>query len=194
MPALAKAIAQWFPDLGGRALAVSDMDTVPKNPPTLPICLVALDTETVEKGTAQQRPTIIENIVVEFWFEPNRYKRDDGTETPFFTFYNYSKLRNRLLTPLLVWMAPDGSRFKYRGLIVQVTEYAAIVTLKFEHSFVFCADAEDAPDCQTVGEYVDGQPFTITVTQVVPSNCCEEECEPESADCPSAQDNHEWKG
>src|SRR5262245_8839046 len=107
LPALAEAVAQWFPELGGRALAVSEVTITKENVPTLPLAMVGY-AHGIITGNPPQRSSKTEYnfqdwFVIEFWLEPARYKKANGSETPFWSYYPYEAIRDTLLTNLSRW-------------------------------------------------------------------------------------------
>jgi hypothetical protein len=102
LPQLADAIAEWFPELGGRALAVSEVTITKQNVPTLPLAMVAFARGTGDQSTTSHQPifNMEDAFVVEFWLEPARYKNRSGGETPFWSYYDYEAIRDTLLQNL----------------------------------------------------------------------------------------------
>jgi len=176
LPELAEQIKEWFKDLNGRAIAVSDMDIITKlNVPTLPLVAVGLRTSVGDQNTQSYQPTFLlhEQIVIQFWLEPMRYKRKDGSEAPFWTWYDYESMRQQLVSNLNHWEnPPHGAHFAYRKTDIAADELAVTITFTFLASYQFCAP------------YVDErQPFIITFNLCTPKGCCIEE------DCPEIVEN-----
>lgn len=161
--ALASAINEWFPDLGGRVLAVSECDITKDNQPTLPLCMIALVKETADHDQRSGRMTITEHIVVEMWFKNERYRKSDNSESPFWAFFDYTTLRNFFLNRFLTWVSPSGNRMSYKGLDVDSNEFCVMVALKLEHDFTWCENMED--------QIGDGKPVIITAN--LTRNCKE---------------------
>lgn len=180
LPALAAAIAEWFPELDGRSVAIAaPINLVPETPPSLPLVTVALAKEDVLPNSTQKQPKFNDTIVVEFWWPPERYKRSNGTETPFFSFYDYERIRDRLLTYALEWHTPRNMRLNYKGLMADVTTYAVIIGFKFTAEYQFCPIEEEGNEIVPSELTADGDLFNIKVTRVIPETWfCNEPAEP----------------
>jgi hypothetical protein len=135
---MAKAIVSWFPELEGRALPVSEESVTKENIPTLPVCTVALFRETGNNTVASQDLKPEEEFFVSFWFKPVRYQRADGSDTPFWAYYDYDTLRDRFVSHLQDWVSPRGEKIQYMELTVQSDHLAVIVTFRLRHKFNFC--------------------------------------------------------
>lgn len=189
LPDFAAKVAEWFPELGGRSLAVSEADMDRQKLPTLPLAMTALAASDMDGSwnwkspTAQQ--TMYDSFVQEFWLKPMTVKREDGSETPFWSFYDYEHFRDVLLSHVQRYVGPRGQRVEYRRMTVEADAYAVILSFEFRAHFNWCALAIDAPG--------DGEPInsgTITRNMVPkPSPICdpcpedhEEDCDP----CPAS--------
>jgi len=169
LPALAEKITEWFKDLDGRAIAVSDYDITKLNVPTLPLVAVALRRSVGDQAAHSYQPTfsLSEQILIQFWLQPMRYKRKDGSEAPFWTWYDYESVRETLVANLSRWDdAPQQARFAYRSTDIAADELAVTLTFTFLASYQFCT-----PDPRR------GERFIITWNLCTPKGCCiEEEC------------------
>jgi hypothetical protein len=168
LPALAEAITEWFPELGGRALAVSNAQITKLNVPTLPLVMVAFARGVGDQSTQNYQPSfkLTDNFIIEFWLQPERYKKANGAETPFWSYYDYEAIRTKLLSNLGRWDTPDGEHIAYRYLTIGADELA--VTL----SFGFVAVKQFCPI-----DPAQGEPFTISFDLCPPKGCCPEiEC------------------
>ena len=180
-PALASAIRGWFPELNGRSIAVSEIDPISKtNMPKLPICFVALMKE-VGNGSgsgSNAKATPEELLMVSFVFEPERYQREDGGESPFWAFFDYDSLRDRLLTFLLGWKTPRGARLNYFGLDVESDSFAILINFQFKHNFTWCPIEEGDPGIKDWS-------FKVNVCPAQPLPCLEPVIPDEEEDpCP----------
>lgn len=171
LPALAEKIAEWFPELEGRSIAVSEADITKENIPKLPLAMTAFS-----KGVSDHSPnssmrtiTITDTIIVEFWLEPSRYKRQNGTETPFWSYYNYEAIRNTLVSRILLWQGPNSERFAYRNLTIEADPLAVILTFTFIANFQWSSN--DYPDPDDGGRITDST-FVLQM------------CRPQSEMCP----------
>lgn len=176
LPALADAIADWFPELGGRALAVSEVELTKENVPTLPLAMTAFVRSLAEppvRGPATMFD-ITDTFIVEFWLPPARYKKANGSETPFWSYYDYEAIRDTLLSNLAYWESPNGERIAYRGMMVEADVFAVTLTFTFIAVFRWCPDKPPA-----LGEPIRSVGFTLCV----PEACCPETCYEEDP-CP----------
>src|SRR5262245_24229429 len=178
-PALAKMIALWFPELSGRALPVSEAKITRDNVPTLPLCMVSLVREMGHCYPKTGRCEPEEEIAVEFWFKPERYKTDQNGETPFWAFYDYDTLRDVFITHLRTWTTPRGSRMEYYSLDVDSDQFATVITFVLRHTFAFC-DFEPFHDPCVPSTELDGQPIRpgqilFTLCQPIGTVCIEPE-------------------
>lgn len=161
LPAVATAIRGWFPELKGRAFAVSDSQITKENLPTLPLCQVALLRETGNHSVRSKSMEPDDSFVIEFWFTPERIKDSKDRETPFWAFYDYTKLRNKLMGHLMDWVSPEQAKVQYDYLDIEATSFAVVITFYMRHQFTWCEPeiVEDACDPQLPQ---DGQPARIT--------------------------------
>jgi hypothetical protein len=163
LPALAAQIAVWFPELGGRALAVSNAHITKVNVPTLPLVMVAFVRGTGDQAARSYSPTfdLIDHFVVEFWLEPSRYKKANGSETPFWSYYDYEAVRTKLLSNLGRWDTPDGEHIAYRYLTIGADELAVTLSFGFISTKKFCPIDDEK-----------GEPFAISFDLCPPKGCC----------------------
>lgn len=166
LPALAKVIADSFPELQGRSLAVSEVDPFrdKTNVPTLPLAVCALVGE-----QAQQSPygggliELADDILIQFIFEPVKYTLKGGSDSPFFAYYDYETLRDRLLNVLQVWRTPRNGGLAFKTLDVESDEFAVYIAFRFTVSEKWC---------NTVNQ--EAVEFTLQTKMVGPvSECCD---------------------
>lgn len=183
IPALAAEIARRFPELGGRSIAVSEVDPFAdqSNTSQLPIAVVSLGREDGQQGKHGGAITLTDNIVVHFIYEPSKYKNKEFNDTPFFSFYNYQPIRDELLSMIKAWSTPEGGVLTYQSMSVSSDEGAVYMTFNFATTFKWCDPAEADP-----AFVVDG-----VVKRIVQptSKCCEpEETATDPCDVPSAHE------
>jgi len=164
LPALAEQIALWFPEVGGRSLAVSEVTITKENVPTLPLVMTAFTNSVAEPPSRSQTTMfdIIDTFVVEFWLEPARYKKANGAETPFWSYYPYEEIRDTLLTNISQWQTPNGEIISYRRLQLGADPLAVTLTFTFVAVFRWCPSKITNI----------GQPFTLTTTLKPDTSCC----------------------
>lgn len=178
--ALSAKIAEWFPDLGGRAFAVSEVNPFDKqnDVPSLPVAVVGLLTEQGAQGKfGGSRITLNAQVMLQFIFEPLKYKRQDGAATPFYAFYDYEAIRNRLLSNLVKWRTPLGGAITYQAMDVESDEFAVYISFRLLINEEWCAiDLES-----------DEQPFQFTIHSTLsapcPDPCCDDPCPEPKTPC-----------
>lgn len=143
LPALAAKVAEWFPELNGRAFAVADAEITPENIPTLPIAQVVLIRGQPSPMNTKRMPAIVETIGVEFWFKPEKDRRADGSESPFYSFYDYDVIMRRLLPRIATWESPRGSIMAFNNLDVEATPFAVIIQFVFTHDAYVCEEDKE---------------------------------------------------
>src|SRR5262249_32761044 len=106
--------------------------------------------------------------------KPNRYVNSTQTETPFWSFYDYEAIRNRLLTGLYQYTGPNKERIWYRGLTQEADEFAEILTFTLQARYNWCPDEEVIAALQEPddGELINNKTFTFRL------------CEPRTVFCP----------
>lgn len=175
LPALARALGEWFPEVEGRAIAVSEVDFFDdrSNLPSLPLVATALVTEQGQQGQHGGNINLRDDVLIQFFFEPEKYKRADGRDTPFYAFYNYEVIRDKLLTRLQQWRTPRNGSLSYQTMDVESDERAVIITFRFLTTEKWCpvSPAQEALE------------VTISACVLEPEAkvCCEEE-EPQKDD------------
>jgi hypothetical protein len=155
LPAVAAAISEWFyaylkndPDDGtARCVAVSDIDMNREFVPTLPLVLVAFIRSVGEQLTRNSSSefTITDTFVVDFWMKPTRIK-SKGAETPYWNYYPYEIIRDRLIAGFIDWVGPNGERVAYRGMHVEADPLAARLTFTFLATFQWCYNEQRYAD------------------------------------------------
>jgi len=170
LPALAAAIAEWFPELGGRAMAVAESAVTKENIPTLPLCVVAFARSVGEQSSKsrQSQFEVTDHIVIEFWLPPEMYKRANGSDAPFWSYYNYEAIRDKLLTHLITWTAPRNARIAYRALTTEADHLAVTLTFSFLAVINWATCREEPPDMLI-------SPIRINICAPA-TECCVPEC------------------
>lgn len=185
IPAIAAAIAEWFPELNGRSIAVSEVEPFADktNVPTLPIAVVALVAETGEQTrNGGGKINLTSDILVQFIFEPIKYNREDGSELPFFAFYDYEPIRDKLLEQTAKWRGPGNFGLSYTGLTVESTPFAVYIAFSFTAVKDWC---QAAPVDECGNPVKEGHDLLI-LYNVCPASskipCCDCEPTPEPED------------
>lgn len=149
VPAIAEAIRKGFPELENRAFAIMEADLTKENQPNLPLCFVAL-LGTTQVGGSNNLDTpmdLLENIIIEFWQKPVLYKREDGSESPFYSYQDYEDVMNRLFTVLSDFSGPKRKRVRFLSMATSADEFALTVCFKVSVQWRWCNDTpvEGAP-------------------------------------------------
>lgn len=175
LPALAKVVADGFPELNGRAFATSGITITKDNIPTLPLAMTALLHGEANPSTRQPSETfqLTDLICIEFWLEPVRYKNHNGAETPFWSYYPYEVIRDVLLNALSRWTGPGGEILAYRRMTISVDPFAVTLTFHFTASATWCAQSNAR-----------GEKFEIGFLLKPPPSCCIEDLCPPCDPCP----------
>lgn len=201
--ALSEAVAEWFPELEGRAFPVSEVDPFNNKTsvPTLPVAVVALVGEANGQatGSGSSRIEIQDDVLVQFIFKPVKYQREDGQDSPFFAFYDYENIRDRFILGLRQWRTPRGGSVTFNTLDVESDEFAVYIALRLRTSENWCPPpAEETCEPQPV-------PVVDIAFKVYPDKgCCPEPDCPDPVDpCDEARERnphgindkpYDWKG
>lgn len=175
LPQVAGWVADWFPDLGGRSVAVSDGDITKENRPTLPFALVALNREDTSPRTSSSRSgdgniEIVQDFIVEMWFKVARFSVDKvqhpaGVEAPFWAYYPTEAIRNRLVSRMYREFSRDENKslgsISYTSMDIAADPQAVVLTFRFSRTYIWCP-LDDDEDEET--------PFTLSFT-ACPSIC-----------------------
>lgn len=156
LPAVAERVAAWFPRLGGRAVAVTDAKITPENRPTLPFALVALNRENTENFNAKSNQgnlTLVDDFIVEFWLEVQRFDLENkkpGQEKPFWAYYPYEDIRDRLVSKMLNESKQEGRAdwgIAYTSMDIDADPQAVVLTFRFSRTYIWCPlDETDEDD------------------------------------------------
>lgn len=179
LPAFARAIKDAFPELEGRSIAVSEVDPFNKgNMPTLPIAVVAL-----LRGLGIQNKSgggsihLEDEILLQMIFTSVKYANRAGDESPFFAYYDYEEIRDRVLTVTQSWRSPRNIGLQYRGMDLESDELGTWITFRFGTSQKWCAPDQDVPS-----------PAIVSFRLQPPKSVCFEPCPAEPDPCrPSAE-------
>jgi hypothetical protein len=175
LPALAAYLRNAMPEFGGRVLAVSESMMTKENVPTLPLVMLALVKEEAASEVRTNVSNVTERFIVEVWIAPERYKTSAGKESPFWGFYDYDTLRDRVVSFTNRWKSPRGYKIAYAGLDHTSTDFAVVVCLTFTHEFRYCPP--DLPLDEFDGREIDKDTFD---TSLVPTGTetCADRCDP----------------
>jgi hypothetical protein len=175
LPALAEEIAKWFPELAGRAMAVTESAVTKENIPTLPLVVVAFVRSVGEESikSRQSQFGIQDHFIVEFWLEPEMYKRKNGTDAPFWSYYNYEAIRDKLLTHMATWQAPRSARIAFRALDIEADHLAVTLTFGFVAEINWKVCVTSPPDW--IINHI-GFNLCTPASECCPDAICEDQC------------------
>jgi hypothetical protein len=159
--AVAAQLREWLPELGGRALAVTEAEVTKDNVPTLPLAMVAPLIQNFTHNGGMEM-TVAEEFMIEIWLKPDRIKGENG-ETPFWSYYEYNKFRDKLFTKFGAWRTPQNGTLVFVSMDVESNYLATVLSFRMRAQYVICVD-EDELEC----------PAEITFSL----------CQPKSAACP----------
>ena len=175
LPQVAEWVAEWFPDLGGRSVAVTDGDITKANRPTLPFSLCALNREDATPATASSRSQngnieINEDFIVELWFPVQRFTLEGqtleaGVEKPFWAYYPTTAIRNRMISKMYRAFSDSANKslgsISYTSMDIAADPQAVVLTFRFLRNYIWCP-LDDEEDEEV--------PFTLSFT-ACPSTC-----------------------
>ena len=144
VPAIAALIREVFPELQGRSFAVSDVKNTKENPPTLPLCYTCL-LGIVEVGGSNDVATpmdLLETIIVEFVFKPEKYTNADGAVSPFYAYQDYQPVFDRLLTALDQFFAPVRKTVRFLSMATTSDEFEQCISFKLSIAWRWCPSEE----------------------------------------------------
>lgn len=141
--AMATAIATWFPELQGRAVAVSEAEVTKENVPGFPLVMIAFIRDNPKDAFKTNAAIEMADEFVISWLEqPVKYKRADDKESPFWAFFDYEPIRRKLIARLKKWQSPVGGRFEYRGSDVTSSPTDIDISFRFTLHYLLCEDEE----------------------------------------------------
>lgn len=171
---LAADIAKWFPSLEGRSIAVSEISVFQDRAhvPTLPLAAVALIREKGKQSKhGGSQIELNDEIIVQFMFKSQKYLREDGSESPFFAFYDYESLRDELLRHTVQWRTPRGGSISFQSLDINSDEMAVLISMIFETNEKWCSPPPEATNDPNHPDYL-SQPFSLNIAAAVSYPIC----------------------
>lgn len=162
LPTVARCVAEWFPSLKGRAVALTEADINASNRPTLPFALVAPNRTDTVAAQADSRVTgttigMQDDFIIELWYPVERFTinsdkaNDPSIEKPFWAYYPYEKIRDYLITKMYRESAQPGREswgISFVSLDIDADPQAVVLTFRFMRSYKWCplADVDDEPE------------------------------------------------
>jgi hypothetical protein len=153
--------------------------------PTLPLAITALiatDSNNWVWQAASAKTEIYDDFMTEFWLKPVKISRADGTETPFWAFYDYEAFRDRLLTQIVRYYGPRGQRIEFRRMTIESDQFAVVLSFMFRAHFKWCPDElpEEPGDGAVFGN-CEAQAAGKPQARIIPNLC-----KPVALDCGTA--------
>lgn len=177
--ALAEQFKFWFPELEGQVAAVTEAEFTKETAPNLPFGMVALVNATVQSNENDATKTLVaETILFNILLPIERYKRQDGSESPFWAHYPYKQTLDLLIYNLNQWVSPEKSRVYMMQMEIDTTNFAAVISFRLRHTYKSCYQPE-VDGCVPI-TLLDGKPLQIfgsscPALEVCETTCCEEE-------------------
>lgn len=141
----ARQLTEWVPELEGRAIAVSESDPFSaETMPRLPLAIVAVTGETYDS-----LPIIETTFLVEVMLAPSRYSKEDGGDSPFWAYYDYTVIRDRILAGI----ESEGG-IDMLQLEIEADPMAVYLSFRLRRRGRWCAPVESdpcAPDLKSGG-------------------------------------------
>jgi hypothetical protein len=138
IPSFAAAIRSSFIELDRRAFAVSFVDFKQFKPSAMPIALVCMGENGGHSHDAYRGPSAIkkaDDIVVHYVSKLVKYKSAEGTDTPYFAYYDYEALELRMIKCAKNWVSPRGGLLEYKGVDPDPGEADVTLNFKFVHHY-----------------------------------------------------------
>lgn len=179
LQALAQALREWFPEMNGQFTAVSDAEITKENVPPLPFGMVAHVVTAFENSETNATSTYaVESILVNFMMKLERYKKEDGGESPFWAHYSYKELMGRLVYHLGDWVSPEGARLTLTQFEIDTSTYAVVLSFRLRHRYKICYTP--GKDGCSPSILMDGRPLQISgkacpAEETTSQNCCEKD-------------------
>lgn len=159
LPEFAKLIVSpAFPEIEGRAIPVTGVeddkagtDATPK-----PFVLVGLrQGDTSGPATIGQNSTINlrDDFIVEFNFKKERYRNGKGAETPFFSYYDYESIRDRLFNAIVDFSGEYGITFEFVTLDISTEGDTVYIEFRFRQNYEWCEAVRKADTTIEAGSF-----------------------------------------
>jgi hypothetical protein len=167
-----------FPEMGGRLFEVTDIDDISKDTiPKMPLAVGAFLRIVNSNPNALQMATVDETFIIEFWYEPLRYAKADGSESPFWAAFDHSAVIQKVVDIALKWISPNGSRLIFQEANLDCSPMAIMLAIKFSNKYHWCEDVcYEKPDGLPMGKikfslYSEGGPCADTNECEVEADC-----------------------
>lgn len=141
LPAVAAHLREWLPELGGRAIPITEAEPTKDNVPDLPIALVyPLRQEFRHSGGYEM--TVEEEFVIEIWLEPKREKSRKG-ETPFWAYYEYNAFRDKLFAAFAATRSPQNGSYTFISMDVESSFLSTVIAFRMKATYQLCVERDE---------------------------------------------------
>jgi hypothetical protein len=142
VPEVAEVVRNAFPELQGRAIAVTAENIRDKEDITLPACLLSLfsslPSPSVVLGSSGDA-NLQDDYIIQFMFEAKQYTRNNAA-IPVWSYYDYVTVRHRLFVALNDFAARNDISLRFISLEVESDDIAVVLTFRFRQEFPWCED------------------------------------------------------
>lgn len=159
LPEFAKLIVSpAFPELEGRAIPVTgvDDDKEGTDATKLPFVLIGLrkgDTSGPAELGTKTAINLRDDFIVEFNLEKTRYRNLKGGETPFFSYYDYESVRDRLFNAIIQFSGEHGITFEFVSLDISTEGDVVYIEFRFRQNYEWCETVRKADTVIEAGSF-----------------------------------------
>ncbi|QBQ72041.1 virion-associated protein [Agrobacterium phage Milano] len=159
LPEFAKYIvAPAFHEIEGRAIPVTgvDDDASGTQATKLPFVLVGLrqgDTSGPATIAGNSTINLRDDFIVEFNMKKERYRDRKGGETPFFSYYDYESIRDRLFNSMIEFSGEHGITFEFVSLDISTEGDVVYIEFRFRQNYEWCETVREADTTIEAGRF-----------------------------------------
>lgn len=151
---LCRALVEDFPEYNSRVIAVSEADVQEDNIPSEPLIMVSCVNVLFSGGDVKtnQEVEVTENLVIEFWDKTEQVKNRNKQDTPFWAFYDYDDILERMAVFGNEFRSPRKNRIKLQRMDIDSSKAALVLAFTAQHVFVACRDRDEGTIMKIVGK------------------------------------------
>lgn len=147
-----------FPELEGRAIPVTGVDddkggTDATKKPFVLIGLRKGDTSGPAEIGRNSTINLRDDFIVEFNLEKTRYKNGKGGETPFFSYYDYESVRDRLFNAMADFSGEHGITFEFVELDISTEGDTVYIEFRFRQNYEWCDKVRESDTVIEAGSF-----------------------------------------
>lgn len=159
LPEFAKLIVSpAFPEIEGRAIPVTGVDDDTSGPQATPLPYVLIG---LRQGDTSGPATIggkgvinlRDDFIVEFNMKKERYRNSKGGETPFFSYYDYESIRDRLFNAMVEFAGEHGITFEFVSLDISTEGDVVYIEFRFRQNYEWCETVRKADTVIEAGSF-----------------------------------------